>query len=61
MLFDTATNWIARLATTHHAGALETELKKIRRYKLIIIDLCRDRDYAEELSVRPDGQDCVSA
>jgi DNA replication protein DnaC len=38
VLFDTATNWIARLAGAHHAGALETELKKIRRYKLIIID-----------------------
>ncbi len=38
VLFDTATNWIARLATAHHAGALEAELKKIRRYKLIIID-----------------------
>ena len=38
VLFDTATNWIDRLARAHHAGALETELKKIRRYKLIIID-----------------------
>jgi len=38
VLFDTATNWIARLATAHQAGALEAELKKIRRYKLIIID-----------------------
>lgn len=31
-------NWIARLTTAHHSGQLETELKKIRRYKLIIID-----------------------
>lgn len=38
VLFDTATNWIARLASAHHAGQLEAELKKIRRYKLIIID-----------------------
>ncbi|NKQ55610.1 ATP-binding protein [Amycolatopsis sp. K13G38] len=38
VLFDTANNWITRLATAHHAGALETELKKIRRYKLIIVD-----------------------
>lgn len=38
MLFDTATNWIDRLARAHHAGALEVELKKIRRYKLILID-----------------------
>ncbi len=38
VLFDTASNWIARLATAHHAGQLEAELKKIRRYRLIIID-----------------------
>ena len=38
VLFDTASNWIARLATAHHQGQLEAELKKIRRYKLIIID-----------------------
>lgn len=38
VLFDTASNWIARLTTAHHAGQLEPELKKIRRYKLIIID-----------------------
>ena len=38
VLFDTASNWIIRLATAHQAGQLEAELKKIRRYKLIIID-----------------------
>ena len=38
VLFDTATNWITRLGRAHHAGALEAELKKIRRYRLIIID-----------------------
>ena len=38
VLFDTANNWITRLADAHQAGRLETELKKIRRYKLIIID-----------------------
>lgn len=38
VLFDTASNWITRLTTAHHAGQLENELKKIRRYKLIIID-----------------------
>jgi DNA replication protein DnaC len=38
VLFDTASNWIARLATAHQAGRLEAELKKIRRYKLIIVD-----------------------
>jgi DNA replication protein DnaC len=53
VLFDTANNWITRLADAHQAGRLETELKKIRRYKLIIIDLCRHRDYAELQAVRP--------
>ncbi|TQM01653.1 IS21-like element helper ATPase IstB [Pseudonocardia kunmingensis] len=38
VLFDTASNWITRLAAAHQAGQLETELRKIRRYKLIIID-----------------------
>jgi DNA replication protein DnaC len=38
VLFDTANNWITRLAAAHQAGQLEVELKKIRRYKLIIID-----------------------
>jgi DNA replication protein DnaC len=38
ILFDTASNWIARLGAAHHAGQLEAELKKIRRYRLIIID-----------------------
>src|SRR5919202_2567727 len=38
VLFDTASNWITRLADAHHAGRLDAELKKIRRYKLIIVD-----------------------
>src|SRR3954464_13032301 len=38
VLFNTASNWITRLATAHQSGQLEAELKKIRRYKLIIID-----------------------
>lgn len=37
-LFDTANNWITRLAAAHHAGQLEAELKKIRRYKFITVD-----------------------
>lgn len=38
VLFDTASNWITRLAGAHQSGQLEAELKKIRRYRLIIID-----------------------
>jgi len=47
VLFDTASNWITRLAEAHRSNRLEAELKKIRRYKLIIIDLCRTWDYAD--------------
>ena len=57
VLFDTANNWITRLADAHQAGRLEAELKKIRRYKLIIIDLCRHRDYVGLQAVRPGGAD----
>src|SRR3954467_5344739 len=38
VLFDTASNWITRLAAAHQSGQLDAELRKIRRYKLIIID-----------------------
>jgi DNA replication protein DnaC len=38
VLFDTASKWITRLTTAHQAGGLEAELKKIRRYRLIIVD-----------------------
>ena len=38
VLFDTATNWISRLTTAHTAGRLERELRRLRRYKLLIID-----------------------
>ena len=38
VLFDTANNWIARLAAAHQAGHLDVELERIRRYRLIIID-----------------------
>lgn len=31
-LFDTASNWIARLGAAHHGNRLEAELEKIRRY-----------------------------
>lgn len=38
VLFDAASNWIARLSRPQHADRLEAELKKIRRVKLILID-----------------------
>lgn len=38
VLFDTAVGWLARLQQAHDAGRLDAELRKLRRYKLIIID-----------------------
>ena len=38
VLFDTATNWINRLTTAHNTGRLEQELKRLRRYKLLVVD-----------------------
>lgn len=37
--FDTAAGWAARLQQAHHRhGGLDEELKRLRRYRLIIID-----------------------
>ena len=37
--FDTATEWADRLAAAHNSGAgVERELKRLRRYRLLIID-----------------------
>jgi len=47
VVFDSATRWIERLATAHTHGRLEAELRKLNRYRLLVIDLCRHRDYAE--------------
>ncbi len=47
VLFATAADWVALLADAHHAGRLQTELVRLGRYPLIVIDLCRYRDYAE--------------
>jgi DNA replication protein DnaC len=36
--FDSATNWITRLADAHAHGRLATELKRLNRYRLLVID-----------------------
>jgi len=36
--FNTATGWAARLQAAHQGGRLEHELKRLRRYRLLIID-----------------------
>jgi len=48
VLFATASQWVARLAEAHHAGRLRAELTRFGRYPLLVIDLCRHRDYAED-------------
>lgn len=50
VLFATATDWVTRLSEAHQLGRLSAELARLRRYQLIVIDLCRGRDYAEESS-----------
>lgn len=39
MLFDTATGWINHLQDAHQRhGGLKNEIKRLRRYRLLIID-----------------------
>lgn len=38
VLFATASEWVDRLATAHHAGQLQDELVRLGRYPLIVID-----------------------
>ena len=38
VLFATATDWVARLSEAHTRGRLPTELTRLRRYGLIIVD-----------------------
>ena len=36
--FDSATNWITRLADAHDHGRLTQELKRLNRYRVLVID-----------------------
>jgi DNA replication protein DnaC len=38
VLFATASEWVARLADAHHAGRLQTELIRLGRYPLLVVD-----------------------
>ena len=38
VLFATAADWVALLADAHHAGRLQTELVRLGRYPLLVID-----------------------
>ena len=39
VLFATASEWVDRLATAHHAGTLQPELVRLGRYPLLVVDL----------------------
>lgn len=38
VLFATASEWVDRLAATHHDGRLQDELRRLGRYPLLVID-----------------------
>ena len=38
VLFATASQWVDRLATAHHTARLQTELVRLGRYPLVVID-----------------------
>jgi len=38
VLCATASEWVARLADAHHAGRLQTELVRLGRYPLLVVD-----------------------
>jgi DNA replication protein DnaC len=38
VLFATASRWVARLADAHHVGRLQTELTRLGRYPLLVVD-----------------------
>ncbi len=38
VLFYTASGWVSRLGAARRTGQLDAELKKIRRYRLIVVD-----------------------
>ena len=50
--FATAAQWVDRLAAAHDNGTLQAELVRLGRYPLVVVDLCRGRDYAEEAALR---------
>src|SRR5580765_1597515 len=38
VLFATASEWVDRLASAHHAGRLQDELRRLARYPLLVVD-----------------------
>jgi DNA replication protein DnaC len=52
-MFATAAEWVSRLAVAHHVGQLQAELIKLGRYPLLVVDLCRIRNYADMRAAGP--------
>jgi DNA replication protein DnaC len=55
--FATAAQWVDRLATAHHTGRLQTELVRLGRYPLLVVDLCRHHNYAEGVQLALVGKE----
>jgi DNA replication protein DnaC len=49
--FATATEWVARLSEAKRQDNLEAELRRLSFIPLLVIDLCRYRDYADIVAV----------
>ena len=47
VLFRTATEWVALLAGAQRQGRLDAEIDRLQRVPLLIVGLCRYRDYAD--------------
>jgi DNA replication protein DnaC len=47
VIFRTATEWVALLTDAQRHGRLDQELDRLQRIPLLIVDLCRYRDYAD--------------
>jgi DNA replication protein DnaC len=59
--FATASQWVDRLAAAHAAGTLQAELARLARYPLLVIDLCRHRNYAEAAQNVAGARSCRQA
>jgi IstB-like ATP binding protein len=45
--FATAQQWVTRLEAAQDRNNLDDELRRLERYRLLVVDLCRYRDYAD--------------
>jgi hypothetical protein len=49
VVFATAQVWVSRLEAAQDRNQLETELRRLERYHLLVVDLRRHRGYADML------------